>query len=310
MRVIWKNGELLPESEAHISVYDSALMFGDMVFEMTRSFKGIHFKLNEHLDRLYRSANHLRIDMPPPGDIAKACYEVSNSNQFASDDEHRLLINVSRGALGIYGDTGAHKGTNIVITDFPLRWTVSGMGKLFDTGINAVIPSQRTIPSSIIDARVKHRSRLHFMVANIEVGQVNGDNNWALLLDPDGYISEGTGANFFIVKNECLYTPERNILGGISRAYVIETAKKAGIKCVETNLLPYDVLNAQEAFFTGTPFCILPVTSLNGRVIGRGELTGITRHLLKNWSFAVGVDIIGQIKSWESEVAGTSPYKF
>src|SRR5262245_22603041 len=101
-RVVYFNGEFVPESEAKISVYDSALMFGDMVFEMTRSFNGKQFKLREHIERLYDSAKVLRIPMPITMDeMEKACLETIERNKpvFAADDEHRLMIDVSRGLL-------------------------------------------------------------------------------------------------------------------------------------------------------------------------------------------------------------------
>jgi branched-chain amino acid aminotransferase len=154
-------------------------------------------------------------------------------------------------------------------------------------------------------------------MANIEVSQFAGDNNWALLLDPDGFITEGTGDNFFMVKDGKIITPEgRNILRGISRAYIFELADQMGMECVEKNIEPYDVYTADEAFLTGTPFCILPTTTLNGINIGDGKMGKITKALLEQWSKNVGVDIISQIKTWTSEVqSGTSssaptPYQF
>ena len=110
-------------------------------------------------------------------------------------------------------------------------------------------------------------------MANIEVSEVSGSNNWALLLDDDGFISEGTGDNFFIIKDGVVISPEgRNILRGISRQYVIdELCPQLGLTCVERNFEPYDVYTADEAFMTGTPFCALPVTSLNGLDIGNGK---------------------------------------
>ena len=154
-RVVYLNGEFVPEAEAKISIYDSALMFGDMVFEMTRSFNGKQFKLREHIDRLYVGLAILRIPMSMSKDeLEEACYKTieANSKAFDQDDEHRLLIDVSRGLLGIYQNIdGLHKGTNVVIADFPLRWTVSSMGPLFDTGINAVVTSQRALPASLMD---------------------------------------------------------------------------------------------------------------------------------------------------------------
>jgi branched-chain amino acid aminotransferase len=319
-RVVWFNGKLIPESEAKISIYDSALMFGDMVFEMTRSFNKLQFKLRKHLERLYASIKYVRIPLEISiEEMEKYCYETIEANDpcFQQDDEHRLLIDVSRGILSIYqGIVGTHKGPNVFIADFPLRWTVAGMGKLFDTGINAVITSQRAIPAQLLEPKVKNRSRMHYLMANIEVSNYEGDNNWALLLDPDGFVAEGTGDNFFIVSNNVIITPEgRNILRGISRAYILELAEALGLSCIEKNIEQYDVITADEAFMTGTPFCILPVSSLNNIPIGNEPMGKITRQLLALWSNKVGVDIESQIKKWDSErdgqnISGPSPYSF
>lgn len=320
MRTVYMNGKFIPESEAKISIYDSALMFGDMVFEMTRSFNKKQFKLREHLERLYASIKYVQIPLKTTIDeMEKLCYETIEKNEpfFAPDDEHRLVINVSRGPLAIYSEVFAGKmEPTVVIADIPLRWPVSGMGKLFDTGINAVIPSQRAIPAYLLEPKVKNRSRIHYMMANIEVSQYNGDNNWALLLDPDGFIAEGTGDNFFIVKKNILYTPEgRNILRGISREYIFELAKELGLQYIEKNIELYDVINSDEAFMTGTPFCMLPVTSINSIKIGNGKRGQITNRLLSQWSKNVGVDIELQIKNYDLEAKnekqkGPTPYRF
>ena len=322
-RVVYMNGQLIPEAEAKISVYDSALMFGDMVFEMTRSFKKQQFKLREHINRLYAGVKILRIPLSmTPEEMERACQETiaANDHLFSADDEHRLMIDVSRGLLGIYqGIEGLHKGQNVIIADFPLRWTVAGMGELFDTGINAVITSQRAIPATLLDPKVKNRSRIHYLMANIEAGMVEGNNNWALLIDPDGFVAEGTGDNFFIIKDGAVITPEgRNILRGISRDYVIqELCPQLGIRVIEKNIDPYDVHSADEAFMTGTPFCMLPVTQLNGLSIGDGAVGPVFKRILDQWSKNTGVDIEGQIKHWERErgVSGASskaptPYRF
>jgi len=232
-------------------------------------------------------------------------------------DEHRLMINVSRGPLSIYSEVFNGKlEPTVIVADFPLKWTVIGMGKLFDVGINAIVPSQRIVPAELIDPKVKNRSRLHYMMANIEVSKIPGDNNWPLLLDPDNYIAEGTGDNFFLVKNGILYTPEpRNILVGISRAFIFELAKELGIKYLEKNLVVDDVIKADEAFMTGTPFCLLPVTKINGLEIGNGKRGQITNKLLSLWSQKVNVDIEKQIKDFNAELEkndwnGTTPYQF
>jgi branched-chain amino acid aminotransferase len=320
-RLIWMNGKLIPETEAKISVYDSALMFGDMVFEMTRSFNKKQFKLREHLNRLYYGLKILRIPLEMTiEEMEKYCYETieANDHLFGADDEHRLMIDVSRGALGIYQRIeGLHKGPNVVIADFPLRWTVAGMGHLFDKGINAVITSQRAIPANLMDPKIKNRSRIFYLMANIEASQFAGEDNWALLLDTSGYISEGTGDNFFIIKDNVVITPEgRDILRGISREYVMkELCPQLGLTMIEKNIDPYDVYTADEAFMTGTPFCMLPVTKLNGLPIGDGKVGNVFNLILQQWSKNTGVDIAEQIKTWNKVDGVTSgdaptPYSF
>ena len=162
-RLVWWNGEFVKESEAKISIYDSALMFGDMIFEMTRSFNKEQFKLREHLERLYQSARHIHLDIPITIDeMEQAVYDTIEANEhlFGDDDEHRIMIDISRGLLGIYEANvrGVKPGPNVIIADFPLRWTVSAMAHLFDSGINAVIPSQRNIPADLLEPKVKNRS--------------------------------------------------------------------------------------------------------------------------------------------------------
>ena len=251
--------------------------------------------------------------------MEKACLLTIEKNEpfFEKNDEHRLMINVSRGPLSIYEQVFDGKlEPTVIIADFPLKWTVQGMGKLFDSGINAIIPSQRAVPAELIDPKVKNRSRLHYMMANIEVSKFPGENNWPLLLDPDNHIAEGTGDNFFIVKDNVLYTPEpRNILVGISRNYIFELANELGIKYEECNLKVEDVNNADEAFMTATPFCMIPVTKINGENIGEGKRGPITENLLKKWSKNVGVDIEKQIKEFNSELNNLksnsiTPYQF
>lgn len=293
MRQVWWNGNIIPETEARISIYDSAFMFADTIFEMTRSFNGIHFKLWEHLERLFKSAKYIKIRIPITLDsIEEACHEITEINkpEFAKNDEYRLMIDVTRGLLPRYNEVELDKGVNVIISVFPLRWATQGLGKYFDDGIDLRIPSQRQIPSQFLDPKIKHRSRLHFRMALNEF-------DWPILLDQDGFISEGPGYNFFIVKDGLITTPEpRNILRGISREYIFEL-----YDFVEDNIEPYDVLEADEAFITGTPFCMLPVTSLNGQPIGDGKVGGMFKDLLNKWSEEVGIDIRKQIQQWDDE---------
>jgi len=315
-RLVYFNGKFVPESEAKISIYDCALMFGDMLFEMTRSFNGKHYKLKEHLQRLYSGIKILRIPLKLKiEDMEQAVYKTVEKNLkfFNKNDEHRVMIDVSRGLLSIYEDVNVTKGPNVIIADFPLRWTVQNCSHLYDTGINLCVTNQRAIPSYLMDPKIKNRSRLFYLMANIEVSMMKGKDNWALLLDTNGFVAEGTGSNFFMVKDNVIFTPEhRDILRGISMYTVInDLAPALGLTVIEKNIEPFDIYEADEVFLTSTPFCLLPAVKLNGLKIGGGKPGRITKRILKAWGELVGVDIAKQIKSWDrKKKTGITPYKF
>ena len=318
-RKVYINGNYVDEKEAKISIYDSALMFGDMVFEMTRSFNKIQFLLDEHIQRLFYGLKILEIDPEISKDeLCEICKLVQQKNEplFDHDDEHRLMINISRGPLGIYSGrvNGLENKPTVIVADFPLKWTVNGMSRFYESGINCVIPNQRAIPSTLMDPKIKNRSRMWYQMANIETARIKGDNNWPLLIDPDGFITEGTGNNFFMIKSGKIYTSEgRNVLRGTRREYIFTLAKELGLECYEKNIEPYDVACADEAFVTGTPFCILPVTKFQSKRIGNGKFGTITKRLLKKWSENVNVDIQQQIidynNSFQPKILSSTPYK-
>jgi len=318
-RTVWINGKYVPEHEAGVSIFDSALMFGDMVFEMARSFNWKPFRLREHLDRLYRSAKLYRIPEPMPVDaLEKLVLEVIETNRpfMDADDEDRPIINLSRGPLSIYWPIfDGPPGPTLIVGTFPLSLTMGALGYLYEKGVHAVVPRQQALPAELLDPKAKNRSRVHYMAANLQVGLVDDPNAWALLLDPDGFVTEGTGANFFIVTNGELWTPEpRNILVGVSRNYVIELAEKLGIPVREKNFGVYEVIHADEAFYTSTPFSILPCTKIDGSEIGTGLCGAVTQRIIDAWSESVGVDIVAQAKRFAdrneaSALAGASPYR-
>jgi branched-chain amino acid aminotransferase len=310
-RVVSINGVFVTEALAKVSIYDHGVMYGDAVFTMTRSFNGVQFQLRQHYERLMSNCRALEIGYAPTYDeFAELCAEVQRRNPHEPGDEHRLLVSVSRGPLGIYREVeGLAQGPTVVVADIPLRWATAGLGQCFDEGIAVRIPSQRAIPSRLIDARLKHRSRLSFGVANRDVGRgaTGAQPVWALLMDEDGFLCEGTGANLFILKDEWLYTPKRNVLHGISRQYVMDHWRTE-----EADLELADLLTTSEAFFTATPFCALPITSVNGHPIGDGMPGERYQAVVDQWSRAVGVDIKAQIQGWDEQyrpVVASSPYQ-
>ena len=319
-RVVYFNGQFVPESEAKISIFDSALMFGDMVFDMTRSFNGTQFALRDHLQRLYAGIRMLRIPLAMTiDDMERAVHETIRANMPAFDaaDEHRVMIDVSRGPLAAYARVFDGKiEPTVVISDFPVKWTVAPLAHLYDQGVHAVFPSQQMIPADLLEPKIKNRSRMHYLMANLEVSLVDDPNAWALLLDPDGFIAEGTGANVFLVRDGELLTPEpRNILRGTRRKYTIKLAKQLGIRVCECNLNKYDAINADEMFFTSTAFTVMPCVKVQGVPLNDGRRGPITQAIIDAWCDMVGVDFIAQAKQYVDEIdidvyKGTTMYRF
>lgn len=292
--ICYYNGKYIPHTEAKISVYDSSLMFGDMLFEMTRSFNHITFKLGEHLDRLYDGLKYFQIDVDfTRDDIKKIMEELikRNSQSIFKDDEYRFMINVSRGPLSIYHSLFDKIEPTLIITLFPLSLTVGSQAHVID-GVNIVIPEQRVVTNHLIDPRVKSRSRVQYMMANLQISSY-GNKTWALMLDDENNIAEGTGSNFFIVKDKTIITPPaKNILNGITRQYIFDLANYAmqnngTNEYIEKELTKFDVATADEAFFTCTPFCITPATSFFGRPIGDGKVGVITKCLEEKWNYKI-----------------------
>jgi branched-chain amino acid aminotransferase len=211
---------------------------------------------------------------------------------------------------------GGNSEPNVIISVFPVKWTVSALAPLYDTGVHAVFPSQRMIPADLLEPKIKNRSRIHYMMANLDVAMVDDSTAWALLLDPDGFIAEGTGSNFFIIKDGKLLTPEpRNILRGIRRKYTIQLAREMGLEVVECNLNKYDAINADEAFFTSTAVTVMRWVKVQGNQLGCGKIGPVTQKIINAWNELVGLDFIAQAKEFLKEMgsdgySGTTMYRF
>jgi len=300
-RRIWKNGIFLPEEEAVQSIYDSASLYGDACFTMLRSFNKQPFRLEAHLDRLLENCKFT--EMPIEYNfhqLKRAIWDTifANRFEFADDDEYRIYINISRGPLPIYRDILEVKPW-VMIAIYPLRWTLRGMSRLYGDGVPTIITSIRAIPSRFLESKSKNHCRLSSRLAELEAKRSDPDA-WPLLTDDSGFITESTGANFFSVRGTRLFTPEpRNCLRGISRNFVLGLARKHEIEYRERNLEAYDAITAAEAFFTATPFCILPVTKINGQKIGDGKVGKVTMFLTEKWIEAVKCDFLEQARRWD-----------
>lgn len=293
MYPIWKNGEIMGNNEAVYSIYSSPLMFGDTAFSMMRTYNKKIFDLDDHINRTLTTCNILDIPTPTHSNLVKGHEDLLSEciKRFPEEEEWRLLHNIDRGILPMYremlGDSG---DSNTIITCFPLRHVLKGKSHLYKDGIHAIVSSQRAIPQDLLDAKLKTRSRQHYQVANLEIARQDPEA-WALMLTPDGYVSEFTGANIFIVKDNKISTPKgTHCLRGITRERVIET-----LNVHEKDLTLYDLHTADHIFATCTPFGVVPVSRLSGC------LYEPYIYAIEMWADITGVNYIKQAQKWDND---------
>lgn len=297
--LVYLNGRLVPASQAHLAIYDAGIVLGATVTEMTRTFRHEPFRLDDHLARLFRALKYVRLDIGLSLDeLAARSHELLAHNLQGIDprDDLGLIHFVTAGEYATYAGSagGAARTTpTVCMHTFPLPWEL--WAKRVQQGIHLVTPSIRHVPPQCFDPKMKYRSRMHYFLADQEARLVDPEAS-ALLLDLDGNLTETSGANFLLVDRGAIVSPTlRNTLPGISRATVIELAAELGIPFIERDLQVYSAINAEEAFVTSTPYCLLPVTKVNGIAVASGKPGPVFRALQAAWSKRVGVEIEKQI---------------
>ena len=298
-RTVYISGDYLPDDEAKISIYDSAVLLGDTVTESTRTFNYIPFKLEEHVDRLYKSLKLTRID---PGMNKKEMIEISenllklNRETYAEDEDCWLVHNISRG-LSITGGNPTLQVSRATIMIYTQSMNLLPWAKFYKEGCHAVTPSTRVVPSQSLDPRLKNRSRLFYTLGEMEAKLVDPDAQ-SIMLDIYGNVAENKGGNIFIIRDGKLITPTTaNCLEGLTRATTIEIAKSLDIEVIEAVIQPYDLSVSDELFITSTPYSIMPATKYNGLTIADGKIGPITKKLIQGWSNRVGLDIVKQAEN-------------
>ncbi len=301
-RSVYFNGEFVPESEARVSIFDSALMFGDMAFEMTRTFAQQPYRLRDHLERLFASMRLLEIDCGLTiNEMLRLTEETLSRNLTteAEDVDWQIMHDVSRGPLSLYSTVFPDGGRPTVsINCWPLIKHMGQFAASYTDGVDVAIVAQPAIPATMLDPKAKTRSRAHYQMALLQGARL-GKGVWPLLVDPDGYLAEGPGWNLFLVKDGTIYSPEpRNILLGVSRSTVAELAEKIDVPFESTNLGRYEALQADEMFCTATTFCVVHARSFEGQPVGDGRRGPIVTQLQRAWTEYVGVDFISQAQDY------------
>ena len=295
-RVVYINGDLVPESQAVVSVFDRGFQSGDGVYDVERTYGGKPFKLRRHLERLYNSLYYTRID---PGltleQMEQATLEVVEANVplLAENEEYAVRQTVSRGLAT--PTQGSRRGASVVIYCTPIEF--GSFARFYIEGLKLVTPATRRTPPQSLSPKAKITNKMNHHVSEFEAKLVDPEA-YSLMLDLDGNIAESSAANFLFASKGTIRVPDRkNALGGITMETVLELAEGLDIPWEEGDYSPFDVYNADEAFLTGTSRALLPVASLNGLRIGRHCPGPLTLHLQQAWSDMMGIDYVAQALS-------------
>ena len=294
-RIIYLNGSYVPEADAKVSVLDRGFRWGDAVYDATRTFEGKLFKLDEHVERFFRSLRYARID-PRLGkaDIAAICEEVARRNEPArrqADGDYLLTMQASRGLVsGIY----APQSGMPTVTVYGLPLAFHTHTRYYRDGAHVIVAATRRTPPDAVSPRAKVSNKMNHFQAEFEA-KAGDPDAFALMLDVDGNIAESSGSDFLFVSNGVLRIPQRRThLTGVSLLTAVELAEKLGIPTDEGNFTLFDLYQAEEAMLTASTYCLLPVVRVNGLALGDGTPGPIVTRLLQAWSEMVGMDIPGQ----------------
>ena len=275
---IYIDGRFYDKNNARISVFDHGLLYGDGVFEGIRAYHGRVFKLKEHIDRLFYSAKAILLDIPMSHeDVMRATVETCRKNNLR-DGYIRLLVTRGIGTLGL-NPNRCERPSVIIIAGTIQLYPPS----LYAKGMRIVTVATTRNLHNAVNPAIKSLNYLNNILAKIEANNAGVEE--AIMLNSEGFVAECTGDNLFIVKDGKLFTPplSAGALYGITRQTVIDLAREAGQEVSEPNLTRYDLFNADECFLTGTGAEIIPVTKIDGRVIGSGKPGPITKKLVDQY---------------------------
>jgi branched-chain amino acid aminotransferase len=274
MNLIYINGKFIPSEEASVSVFDHGFLYGDGVFEGIRAYGGKVFRLEEHVNRLYDSAQAIMLSIPiTKKEMGQAILETMRKNNLL-EGYIRPIVTRGVGNLGL-DPNSCSAATVLIISQ---EWGPM-YGNLYEVGLTGVTVTVRRNAPDALPPNIKSLNYINNIMAKIEANIKGG--NEAIILDAQGRISEGSGDNIFIIKGGKIFTPFTiNNLKGITREAVIELAREKNYEVLERDLGLFDLYTGDEVFVTGTAAEVAPVTKVDGRVIGNGKPGPITMELM------------------------------
>ena len=284
-RIIYLNGQYVPEEEAKISVFDHGFLYGDGVFEGIRSYKGRVFRLDEHLVRFYDSAKSILLTIPESyEEMKEAILQTIRANKL-QDAYIRAVVSRGKGDLGL-DPRKCEKPTTVIIASSISLYPQ----ELYEKGLSVITVATRRNAPDALDPQIKSLNYLNNILVKIEANRAGVME--AVMLNAQGYIAEGTGDNIFIVKKKQVITPPSYVgaLPGITREVIMELAAAAGYTVLERPFTRHELYVADECFLTGTAAEVIPVIEVDGRQIGDGQPGAVTRDLIARFRAVVGTE--------------------
>jgi branched-chain amino acid aminotransferase len=275
MGLVYIDGKFVPKEEAKVSVFDHAFLYGDAVFEGIRAYNGRVFRLEEHIDRLYDSARAIWLEIKiPKKEMMEIVAESCRKNNL-KDAYIRLVVTRGVGDLGL-DPRKCHGNASIVCIADKIALYPE---EFYEKGLKAITAATRRNYGEVLAPQVKSNNYLPNIMAKIEA--ITAGCLEAICMSREGFVTEGTGDNIFIVKDGTLKTPHPavGILKGVTRKAIMELAEQEGIPVEETFMNRFDVYTADEIFFTGTAAEVIPVVEVDSRKIGEGVPGPITKKL-------------------------------
>lgn len=270
---VFIDGQILPVSEAKVSVYDHGFLYGDGLFETMRTYGGKIYRLDLHLNRLHKAAESLQIKIPYTSEeLTEALYQTVKRNNLSGESYIRLSLTRGTGPIGLDPALCDKASVIIMVKEIAINKTI------YEQGIEAIIVKTLRNPVEATDPGLKSMNFLNNIFAKIEVKKAGKDEG--ILLNTRGEITEATVDNLFLVKNGVLITPPltAGILPGITRSLVLEMASKS-IETREETLYPKDLYEADEVFLTNSISEIIPIIRIDSYQIGIGEPGPVTKKI-------------------------------
>jgi branched-chain amino acid aminotransferase len=279
--LIWVNGALKPKAEALVSVYDSGFMLGDGVWEGIRLYNGKWSFIDEHMDRLFEAAKAIDLDIGMTKEqVVSAVIETQSANGMQTDAHCRLMVTRGVKTRPFQHPSLSRQGPTVVIIMEHSKPKIPRPIRL------ATVPHMRGLPMTQ-DPKLNSHSKLNCILACIAAEKAGADE--ALMLDVHGFVNTTNACNFFIVRKGAVWTSTGDYcMNGITRQKVIDICKANGIPVFERNYSLVDTYGADEAFLTGTFGAQTPVSTIDGRQIGTGQMGPVTERIRTLYKQLVG----------------------